>query len=194
MRRVAGSSSSLALSDQLTGVSGGTWSPQAHSTPEYFFPHHGVLRASSETTELRVVFNGSNKTSSGQSLNEIMHTGAKPQADISDVLLFTRWRKLIFMTDITKVFRQIRVHPDNWPLQQILWTDSNGDIVTYQLTTVTYGTRSAPFLSIRVLHQLVEDEVSKYLLAVEPLMKGRYVDDICGGADSAEELLRTAHQ
>ncbi|XP_011313314.1 uncharacterized protein [Fopius arisanus] len=123
-----------------------------------------------------------------------MHTGAKLQAVISDVLLFTRRRKLIFMTDITKMFRQIRVHPDDWPPQQILWTDLNGDIVTCQLTTVTYGTRSAPFLSIRVLHQLVEDEGSKYPLAVEPLMKERYVDDICGGADSAEELLRTAHQ
>ncbi|XP_015123788.1 uncharacterized protein LOC107045894, partial [Diachasma alloeum] len=92
------------------------------------------------------------------------------------------------------MFRQIRVHPEDWPLQQILWTDSNGDIATYQLTTVTYGTRSAPFLSMRVLHQLVEDEGSNYPLAVEPLMKGRYVDDICGGADSDEELLRTAHQ
>ncbi|XP_011313118.1 uncharacterized protein [Fopius arisanus] len=214
MRRVPGSSISSALSDQLTGgrnapgmtlahevsasgglrIPGGTWSPQAQSTPEYFFPHHVVLRASSETTKLRVVFNGSNKTSSGQSLNDIMHTGEKLQKDISDVLLFSRRKRLIFMTDITKMFRQIQVHPEDWPLQQIFWNDSNGDIVPYQLTTVTYGTRSAPFLSIRVLHQLVEDEGLKYPLAVEPLMKGRYVDDICGGADSDEELLRTAHQ
>ncbi|XP_015120462.1 uncharacterized protein LOC107043457 [Diachasma alloeum] len=175
-------------------VSGRPCSSRADAPPEYFFPHHGVLRASSETTKLRVVFNGSNKTSSGQSLNEIMHTGEKLQKDISDVLLFSRRKRLIFMTDITKMFRQIRVHPEDRPLQQIVWTDSNGDIATYQLTTVTYGTRSAPFLSMRVLHQLVEDEGSNYPLAVEPLMKGRYVDDICGGADSDEELLRTAHQ
>ncbi|XP_063979931.1 uncharacterized protein LOC135163955 [Diachasmimorpha longicaudata] len=97
------------------------------------------------------------------------------------------------MTDITKMFRQIGVHQDDWPLQQILWADANGDVTTYQLTTVTYGTRSAPFLSIRVLNQLVEDEGSNYPLAVEPLTKGRYVDDICGGADSEEELLKTAH-
>ncbi|XP_011309478.1 uncharacterized protein [Fopius arisanus] len=214
MRRVSGSSISSALSDQLTRgrnapgmtlahevsasgglrVPGGTWSPPTQSAPKYFFPHHGVLRASSETTKLRVVFNGSNKTSSGQSLNYIMHTGEKLQKDISDVVLFSRRKRLIFMTDITKMFRQIRVHPEDWPLQQILWTDSNGDIVTYQLTKVTYCTRSAPFLFIRVAHQLVEDEGSKYPLAVEPLIKGKYVDDICGGADSVEELLRTAHQ
>ncbi|XP_063979913.1 uncharacterized protein LOC135163937 [Diachasmimorpha longicaudata] len=140
-------------------VPNSSYSAQAVTSPEYFFPHHGVVRTSSETTKLRVVFNGSHKTSSGQTLNEIMHTGAKLQRDIAD----------------------------------ILWADANGDVTTYQLTTVTYGTRSAPFLSIRVLNQLVEDEGSNYPLAVEPLTKGRYVDDICGGADSEEELLKTAH-
>ncbi|XP_063992898.1 uncharacterized protein LOC135170770 [Diachasmimorpha longicaudata] len=170
-----------------------SYSAQAVTSPEYFFPHHGVVRTSSETTKLRVVFNGSHKTSSGQTLNEIMHTGAKLQRDIADVLLFTRRYQLIFMTDITKMFRQIGVHQDDWPLQQILWADANGDVTTYQLTTVTYGIRSAPFLSIRFLNQLVEDEGSNYPLAVEPLAKGRYVDDICGGADSEEELPETAH-
>ncbi|XP_063981496.1 uncharacterized protein LOC135164771 [Diachasmimorpha longicaudata] len=174
-------------------VPNSSYSAQAVTSPEYFFPHHGVVRTSSETTKMRVVFNGSHKTSSGQTLNEIMHTGAKLQRDIADVLLFTRRHKLIFMTDITKMFRQIGVHQDDWPLQQILWADANGNVTTYQLTTVTYGTRSAPFLSIRVLNQLVEDEGSNYPLAVEPLTKGRYVDDICGGADSEEELLKTAH-
>ncbi|XP_063993928.1 uncharacterized protein LOC135171373 [Diachasmimorpha longicaudata] len=174
-------------------VPNSSYSAQAVTSPEYFFPHHGVVRTSSETTKLRVVFNGSHKTSSGQTLNEIMQSGAKLQRDIADVLLFTRRHKLIFMTDITKMFRQIGVHQDDWPLQQILWADANGDVTTYQLTTVTYGTRSAPFFSIRVLNQLVEDEGNNYPLAVEPLTKGRYVDDICGGAHSEEELLKTAH-
>ncbi|XP_011313282.1 uncharacterized protein [Fopius arisanus] len=187
----------LAYGTSLPGglkVSGGRHPSQAHAHSEYFFPHHGVLRASSETTKLRLVFNGSNRTSSGKSLNDITHPGAKLEQDISDVLLYSRKFKLIFMTDITKMFRQIRVHPEDWPLQQILWTDSHGNIIPYQLTTVTYSTRSAPFLSARVLLQLVENEVSHYPLAVESLTKGRYVDDICGGADSHEQLLLIAHQ
>ncbi|XP_015119028.1 uncharacterized protein LOC107042482 [Diachasma alloeum] len=67
----------------------------------YYLPHHGVVRESSETTKLRVVFNGSAKTSSGNSLSNIFHTGAKLQKDISDVLLWSRQHKVIFMTDIT---------------------------------------------------------------------------------------------
>ncbi|KAK2577645.1 hypothetical protein KPH14_012903, partial [Odynerus spinipes] len=41
----------------------------------YYLPHHGVLKPSSTTTKLRVVFNGSSPTSSGRSINDLMHTG-----------------------------------------------------------------------------------------------------------------------
>ncbi|XP_015120540.1 uncharacterized protein LOC107043522 [Diachasma alloeum] len=168
---------------------------QSHSSaPTYYFPHHCVLRESSETTKLRVVFNGSSKTSSGLSLNDIQHTGAKLQKDISDVLLWSRQRKYIFMTDITKMFRQIKVHQEDWPLQQILWRDSQGQISTYQLTTVTYGTKSAPFLACRVLDQLVKDEGQRFPLAISPLTSGRYVDDICGGAEKEDDLHLVAQQ
>ncbi|XP_070155808.1 uncharacterized protein [Polyergus mexicanus] len=148
------------------------------STPEpspvFYLPHHGVLKGDSITTKLRVVFNGSSLTSTGSSLNDILHTGANLQPNISDILLW--------------------VHPDDWDLQRILWVDDQLNIIPYQLTTVTYGTRSAPFLAVRVLLQLVEDEGRNYPLAVHPLLKGRYVDDICGGADTLPELISIAHQ
>ncbi|XP_043284934.1 uncharacterized protein [Venturia canescens] len=153
----------------------------------YYLPHHGVL-----TTKLRVVFNGSCNTDSGTSLNDLMHTGAKLQKDISDVLLWARRHRFIFATDIVKMFRQIRVHRDDWDLQRILWVDENGNTAHYHLTTVTYGTRSAPFLAVRVLLQLVADEGEKYPAAVAPLTMGRYVDDIYGGADQISEFLTQA--
>ncbi|XP_044760393.1 uncharacterized protein LOC123317844 [Coccinella septempunctata] len=87
---------------------------------------------------------------------------------------------------------QIMVHPDDWDLQCILWRNSENEIATYHLTTVTYGTKAAPFLAILVLLQLIEDEGHKYPLAIPPLIKGRYVDDIYGGADTKEELSEIA--
>ena len=63
----------------------------SNSNPEpqhcYYLPHHGVLRESSLTTKLRVVFNGSSKTTSGYSLNDLLHTGTKLQTDLFDVLI-----------------------------------------------------------------------------------------------------------
>ncbi|XP_017462863.1 PREDICTED: uncharacterized protein LOC108356256 [Rhagoletis zephyria] len=80
------------------------------STIKYFMPHHGVLRPSSTTTKLRVVFNGSSPTTSGYSLNDITLTGEKIQLDITDILLWVRQHKYVFATDITKMYRQIMVH------------------------------------------------------------------------------------
>ncbi|XP_034951904.1 uncharacterized protein [Chelonus insularis] len=159
------------------------------NSPVYYLPHHGVLREDSLTTKLRVVFNGSSPSSSGLSVNDIQHTGAKVQKDIADVLIWIRQHKFVFTSDITKMYRQIKVHRDDWDLQRILWVDEHSKIIPYQLTTVTYGTRSAPFPAVRTMIQLVKDEGHKFPLSVDPLLKGRYVDDIFGGADTVSQLI-----
>ncbi|XP_015116785.1 uncharacterized protein LOC107040961 [Diachasma alloeum] len=70
----------------------------------YYLPHHGVVRGSSETMKLRGVFNGSAKTSSGKSLNDILHTGAKIQHDIFDVIFWSRLNK----DQLIETARQLR--------------------------------------------------------------------------------------
>lgn len=160
----------------------------------YYLPHHGLLKPDSSTTKLRVVFNGSSASSTGHSLNDLMHAGPNLMLNIFDLLIWIRRRKCLFATDITKMYRQIRIHPDDWDLQRVLWADEQLKESHYQLTTVTYGTKSAPFLAVRTLLQLAKDEGSNYPLAVEPIIHGRYVDDIFGGSDTVEELEQTAHQ
>ncbi|XP_063993929.1 uncharacterized protein LOC135171374 [Diachasmimorpha longicaudata] len=156
-------------------------------SPAYYLPHHGVLRPDSTTTKPRVVFNGSSPTSTGTSLNDILHAGGKLQVDAPDVLLRVRRHRYVFGTDIVKMFRQIRIHSDDWNLQRILWRDEN-QFITFQLTTVTYGQTCAPWLALRVLQQLTADDGHRYSKAVLSLSKGRYVNDIYGGADSPGEL------
>jgi len=160
----------------------------------YYLPHHGVMREHSLTTRLRVVFNESSLTTSGYSLNDVLHTGAKLQQDLFDVLIWFRLFRYVFSTDIEKMFRQINVHEEDWDLQRILWIDNDSHIRSYHLTTVTYGLACAPFLALRTLQQLIEDEGTKFPLAVSPLSKGRYVDDIFGGADTLEQAQEIVKQ
>ena len=160
----------------------------------FYLPHHGVLRPNSITTKLRVVFNASSKSSTGVSLNDILHTGAKLQTELVDVLIRFRQFHYVFTSDIEKMYRQIQVHPDDWDLQRILWMNQQGEILTYQLTTVTYGLACAPFLALRAVQQLIEDEGSRFPLAISTLSKGRYVDDVFGGADTIEIAQKTAQQ
>ena len=115
----------------------------------YFLPHHGVLKESSTTTKLRVVFDGSCHLNNYKSLNEELCPGPALQNDLPGII--TQWRRhrIAFSADIEKMFRQIDVYPEHRKFQQILWRhELNDEISIYELNTVTYGTTSAPYLSI----------------------------------------------
>lgn len=88
----------------------------------------------------------------------------------------------------------INVHECDQDFQRILWRESSTDKVTYyQLTTVTYDTRPAPYLSIRTLMQLSDYERNKYPLASEAIKNSFYVDCMAG-SNTLEEAKTLADQ
>ncbi|XP_076660069.1 uncharacterized protein LOC143363357 [Halictus rubicundus] len=161
----------------------------------HYLPHHGVLRPSSSTTKLRVVFNGSWSEPSQCSLNDALHAGPNLLPPLADVIL--RWRKhqYVVTADVTKMYRQILVHPEDRDVQRILWRRAESERVReYRLNTVTYGLSCAPYLAVRTLRQLAEDEGSHYPNGAIAIKRDTYVDDILTGADTVEELMETANQ
>ncbi|GFW40503.1 integrase_H2C2 domain-containing protein [Trichonephila clavipes] len=64
----------------------------------------------------------------------------------------------------------------------------------YELTTVTYGTVSAPYLATRTLKQLVMDEANHFPLAAPVVLSDCYMDDILSGSESVEEVIELQHQ
>ncbi|XP_076482649.1 uncharacterized protein LOC143304844 [Bombus vancouverensis nearcticus] len=54
---------------------------------DYYLPHHGVVKDSSTSTKLRVVFDGSAPSTTGVSLKDTLYTGPKLQEDLFDILL-----------------------------------------------------------------------------------------------------------
>ncbi|RLU24799.1 hypothetical protein DMN91_002889 [Ooceraea biroi] len=161
---------------------------------EFFLPHHGVTRESSSTTKLQVVFNGSQKTSLRFSLNDELHVGPKLQTELTNVL--TRWRQhpYVFAADIEKMYRQIRVHEKDWPIQKILWRNSSAErIQEYYLCTVTYGLTCASYLALKCVRKLALNSASTHPLAYEILLNDIYVDDVFSGASDltlAKERIR----
>ena len=77
----------------------------------YFLPHHPVLKESSTTTKLRIVFDGSQCTDTGYSLNDVQSSGPSLQVNVFAILLRFRKHKFIATADIEKMFRQILIDP-----------------------------------------------------------------------------------
>lgn len=70
----------------------------------------------------------------------------------------------------------------------IIWRkEPSQDINTYELNTVTYGTASAPYLAIRCLFQIAEDNANNYPKASKIIKADSYADDILSGADSVKD-------
>ncbi|XP_071878302.1 uncharacterized protein [Bombus fervidus] len=153
----------------------------------YFLPHHGVIKESSQTTKLRVVFDGSAPTTTGASLNDILHTGPKLQEDLFYILLRFRSHQYVLTGDVEKMYRQFLVRPEDRKFQQILWRNTKGEVDTYQLNTLTFGLSAAPYLAIRCLKQLADDEGHRYPRAAAILQRDFYVDDVLTGVDTKDE-------
>ncbi|CAI6357679.1 unnamed protein product [Macrosiphum euphorbiae] len=162
---------------------------------KYHIPHHAVIKQENNKIKLRVVFDASAKSSSGVSLNDILHVGPKLQTDISDLLHRCRLHKFMFTADICKMYRQITVIPEDRQYQHIIWRPHiERPLLEYELNTITYGISSSPFQAIRVLHQLEREEGSKYPSVANTLSAQTYVDDIISGANTVESVIKHQHE
>lgn len=160
----------------------------------HYLPHHCVFKEST-TTKLRVVFNASQKTTNGKSLNDSMAMGASHQRDIFSLFLQFRTYKYAFSADIEKMYRQIWVNPSQHDFLRIVWRESEDEpIKTYRLKTVTYGTSPAPYLAIRTLKQLSDDVIGEYPTAAKTILDNMYMDDVLSGAFTVDDLNHTYHE
>ncbi|XP_058827738.1 uncharacterized protein LOC131687658 [Topomyia yanbarensis] len=154
---------------------------------EYYLPHHAVLKPDSTTTKLRVVFDASCKTSTGVSLNDALMVGPVVQDDLLDIILRFRLHRYAIVADVAKMYRMVNVTADDQRLQRILWRSSvEEQLRTYELTTVTYGTASAPYLATKCLQKLAEEGRQTHPVAAKVLKQDFYVDDMLTGVDNIE--------
>lgn len=83
-----------------------------------------ILRPSSKTTKLRVVFHASAKTTNGSSVNDLLYKGEEIHDDHFFVLIRFRKHTYTFTSDIKQMFRMIEISPSQYKIQKISQKDS----------------------------------------------------------------------
>ncbi|XP_057329854.1 uncharacterized protein LOC130670463 [Microplitis mediator] len=160
----------------------------------YYLPHHAVVEESSTTTKLRVVFDGSAKTSTGWSLNDALPIGPTRHTDLTSLWIRFRIYEVVFTADTEKMFRQIIIRPEDRKYQRIIWRNKEGKLTTMVINVLIFGGRTSPFIASRTFAQLAEDEGHRYPLAATIITKETYVDDTATGADTLEEAREKRNQ
>lgn len=157
----------------------------------YYIPHHGVM--SSE--KFRVVFDGSCLTDKNISLNGAQFVGPKLQRDLIEILMRFRRHKIAISADIKKMYRQIKVIPEQWNLQRIFWRENRMEpLKEYCLIVVTYGLASSPYLSVKAMQTGAMAMQKEYPEAVNAIVNDFYMDDALTGAENEQKAMQLAKQ
>ncbi|UYV61642.1 hypothetical protein LAZ67_1005714 [Cordylochernes scorpioides] len=115
-------------------------------------------------------------------------SGPKLQNNIFNILLKFCTNSVALVADIEKMYRQIRLHPDDIRYQTILWRDCKDlELQEYSLLTVTYGLACAPYLAIRTLHQIAHEVQVSNPRVSKIIREDFYVDDLLTGCPTVED-------
>lgn len=104
--------------------------PIDSESKSYYLPHHCVVKDSSSTTKLRVVFDGSSKTTTGISINEKQLVGPRQQDELFQIVVRFRKHQIALTADIAKMYRQVRISEEDWDYQRIVWPEKSTDGIT----------------------------------------------------------------
>ena len=151
----------------------------------YYLPMHGVHKAGSSTTKLRVVFDASAPSTSGVSLNQTLAIGPTLHPTLDRILLKFRTYKVALTADIKGMYREIVLDESDRQYHRFLWRADPGDpVADYKMNRVTFGVAASPYIAVRTLQQVAQDHGQDLPLVREHMLRSFYVDDLMAGAES----------
>ncbi|PZC71939.1 hypothetical protein B5X24_HaOG212252 [Helicoverpa armigera] len=153
-----------------------------------YLPHHAVVKEDKDTTKVRVVFDASCKGLNNISLNDNLMVGPKLQQDLRHIVMRWRSHRICIVADLVKMFRMVKVSSEDTDFQRILWRpQSDQPLQHFRLLRVTFGTACAPYLAVKTLQRLADEEQARYPTASSITKKDYYMDDLLTGCETLQE-------
>ena len=163
------------------------------SKVHYFIPWRAVWKGNSLSTPCRIVFDASQATSTGYSLNDILAKGRNNLNKLQEVLLRWTVQPVAIHTDVKKMYNTTKLEEKDWCYQRYLWhhdLDINKEPEEKVIKTLIYGVRSSGNQSEFALRKVAEMSKDEYPDANDVIQHDIYVDDCLTGAPNRE----AAHQ
>ena len=156
--------------------------------PAWYLPI-GEVESPEKTTKCRLVFDSAAKMD-GVSLNDALEKGPCLLNSLFDVLIGWRQKEIAFAGDISKMFNQVAVHPDDQKYHRFLWRDGETDREpdVYQWIRLSFGDKPAPDLAITAINILADKAKDEAPEAANTLKDHTYVDDIAGSETVPEKV------
>ena len=150
-----------------------------------------IIRRDKQATKLRVVYDGSVK-SSGPSLNGCLYTGLTMTQSIMDIILRFRSHRIAVAGDIEKAFLMVSVAKVDRNILRFLWLDDvwseHPKAITIRFTRVVFGLSSSPFLLNATIRHHIEQYRCEEPKFVDAFLRAIYVDDLNSGGNDDDSV------
>ncbi|XP_065195851.1 uncharacterized protein LOC135827251 [Sycon ciliatum] len=160
------------------------------SANQNYLPHFAVVREDKATTKVRIVFDGAARNGTHPSINELMYAGPKLQNNMVHVLLQFCKDAVALAADISEMFLQVRLRPEDRCYHRFLW-EKDGNLVAFEFLRLVFGIKASPYLAGRALLETANrfaDTTSKE--AVRSVADNFYVDDLLKSCKSDEKAIQ----
>ena len=160
----------------------------------YYIPHSMVTREDKSTTKHRIVFDASAKDERGVSLNSEIMKPDVVHPPIVGILMRFRLSRVALAADISKMFLQMELKPEDRKYHRFFWQDERGNVAHCEMSKMTFGVTDSPYKAMATVKHHVAKYKDRYPEAAKALSRNLYVDDYIGGADSEEDAIELRRQ
>eukprot|EP00794_Sanderia_malayensis_P002620 gene2620-3033_t len=152
----------------------------------WYLPHHPVV-SETKNTKVRIVFDSAAKVK-GVSLNDLLEKGPNLLNDLTGILLRFRRYRYAIAGDISKMFLQILLSPEDQIFHRFLWRkDPKDKPEIYQFKSVIFGDAPSPFLACYVIKRVLEEHNGSNGDVFNALNRNLYMDDLLHSCPSIAE-------
>lgn len=160
--------------------------PELEKRQGWYLPFFEVINRE-KSTPVRLVFDAK-AGYRGTSLNQQILDTPNRLNDLTIILARMRHYRYFLAGDITEMFLQIRLNPEDKPFHRFVHGNNH-----YQWTRVLFGNKASPNMSQKVLDVLCNQE-RESSQAVETVSQSCYMDDCIDSRDTVGEIVALAVQ
>ena len=158
---------------------------------EFYLPHRTVIRESTTTTKIRIVYNVSVKPNKDSvSLNECLETGPPLQNSLWDILIRSRFRPILLCGHVEKGFLQISIRESERDMFKFHWVKNSDPSVIEinRFTSLVFGLTQSLFIVEVTLKEHFGYYIKQYPTLIEAISEDMHVDDLVSGSNTIEEV------
>ena len=154
-----------------------------------YIPWRAVWKSTSISTPCRIVFDASQISPSGYSLNDILAKGRNNLNKLQEVLIRWTAHRIGIHTDIRKMYNTIKLEQKDWCFQQYIWQSQLDPTKISEekiIKTLIYGVKSSGNKAEHDLREVSKLSAGEFSEVNNIIHNDVYVDDYITGEKSKD--------